>query len=223
MASTPVLIRNATRPNVMKDHARQLLLALLLCVVSTTTHAQSDRPLPSWNDGNAKNAIVDFVRRVTLNTSTDYVPPAERIAVFDNDGTLWVEQPMYTQLAFAIDRVKILADQHPDWKQKQPFKAVLDDDLAALAAAGEKGLMQLIMASHAGKSTAEFEQLVKDWFATARHPHYQRPYNELTYLPMVELLDYLRANDFKTYIVSGGASSSCGRSQWRPTASLPSK
>ena len=165
--------------------------------------AQAD-PLPSWNEGPARQAIVGFVQTATDESSPAFVPPAERIATFDNDGTLWVEHPMYTQLAFALDRIKELAPQHPEWKTKPPFQAVLDDDLAALAAAGEKGIAELVMASHAGMSTAEFEAIVRDWFAKARHPRFKRPYTELAYQPMLELLAFLRANGFKTYIVSGG-------------------
>jgi hypothetical protein len=166
--------------------------------------ARTADPLPSWNDGSAKRAILDFVRNVSTKDSSGFVPPAERIAAFDNDGTLWPEQPMYTQLAFAIERVKRLADQHPEWKTTQPFQAVLENDLAALAASGEKGLAQLVLATHAGLSTDEFDAIVTAWFKTARHPRFQRPYTELAFKPMVELLDYLRASSFKTYIVSGG-------------------
>lgn len=165
--------------------------------------AQAD-PLPSWNAGPTKQAIVEFVRATTDASSPQLVPPAERIAVFDNDGTLWPSHPMYTQLAFALDRVKELAPQHPEWKTTQPFQAVLENDMKALAAAGEKGIAELVMATHAGMTTAEFEAIVKDWFAKARHPRFQRPYTELAYQPMVELLAYLRAHGFKTYIVSGG-------------------
>jgi len=161
-------------------------------------------PLPSWNDGLTKGSIVAFVAKVTKEGSPDFVPPAERIATFDNDGTLWVEHPIYTQLAFALDRVKDLAPQHPEWKDQQPYKAVLDNDPKALAAMGEKGLLELVMATHAGMSTAEFETIVSDWFKKARDPRFKRPYTELAYQPMVELLAYLRANGFKTYIVSGG-------------------
>jgi len=161
-------------------------------------------PLQSWNDGAAKQAIVDFVRTVTDPSNPGYVSESERIATFDNDGTLWVEQPMYTQLAFALDRIRTLAPQHPEWKTTQPFKAVLDNDLAALGAAGEKGLVELVMASHAGMSTAEFEAIVTDWMDKARHPRFKQPYTSLTYQPMQELLAYLRANGFKTFIVSGG-------------------
>jgi hypothetical protein len=161
-------------------------------------------PLPSWNDGAAKKAITDFVARVTNRGGGDFVPPPKRIAVFDNDGTLWVEQPMYVQLAFALDRVKALAPQNPEWKNKQPFKAALEGDMKTLAAAGEHGLLKLIMATHAGMTTDEFERIVKDWLATARHPKFKRPYTELVYQPMLELLAYLRANGFKTFVISGG-------------------
>lgn len=160
--------------------------------------------LPSWNDGAAKQSIVEFVAKVTNEGGPDYVAPAERIAVFDNDGTLWVEHPMYVQLEFAFDRVKALAPMHPEWKQKQPFKAVLENDLKALAASGKKGLVELVMASHAGNTTEEFSQIVEDWLATAKHPKTGRPYTDMVYQPMLELLAYLRANGFKTYIVSGG-------------------
>jgi phosphoserine phosphatase len=190
----------------MKTALRPPALALALAAaltLGTRALAQTD-PLPSWNDTAAKKAIVDFVGEATRQGSPDFVPPAERIATFDNDGTLWVEHPMYTQLAFALDRIEALAPQHPEWKTKQPFKAVLDKDLASLGAAGEKGLVELVMASHAGMTTAEFEKIVEDWFAKARDPRFKRPYTELTYQPMVELLAYLRANGFKTYIVSGG-------------------
>ncbi len=168
-----------------------------------SAYAQSD-PLPSWNDTGPKSAIVSFVERVTKQGSPDFVPEPERIAVFDNDGTLWVEHPMYTQLAFALDRVKTLAPQHPEWQNVQPFKAVLDGDMKTLAASGEKGLLELIMATHAGMTTSDFEKVVTDWLSTARDPKFKRPYTELVYQPMVELLSYLRANGFKTFIVSGG-------------------
>jgi phosphoserine phosphatase len=166
--------------------------------------ATSSPPLPSWNDGATKQSILDFVAAVTREGSPDFISPAERIATFDNDGTLWVEHPMYTQLAFALDRVKALAPQHPEWKDAQPFKAALEGDMRALAASGERGLVALVMATHAGMSTAEFEKIVLDWVASARDPRWKRPYTELVYLPMVELLGFLRANGFKTFIVSGG-------------------
>ncbi len=178
-----------------------VVFAALLTAFSAA--AQTD-PLPSWHDTDTKKAIVAFVEKVTQQGSPDFVPPAERIATFDNDGTLWPSHPMYTQLAFALDRIKALAPQHPEWKTQQPFKAVLDNDLEALAASGEKGMVELVMASHAGMSTAEFETIVTDWFKKARHPRFKRPYTELAYQPMLELLAYLRANGFKTFIVSGG-------------------
>ena len=161
-------------------------------------------PLPSWNDGATKQAIVEFVARVTRQGGPDFVPPAERIATFDNDGTLWAEHPMYVQLAFALDRVKAMAPQHPEWKDKQPFKAALEGDMKTLAESGEHGMVELVMATHAGMTTEEFEKIVTDWLATARHPRFKRPYTELVYQPMLELLAYLRANGFKTFIVSGG-------------------
>jgi phosphoglycolate phosphatase-like HAD superfamily hydrolase len=160
--------------------------------------------LPSWNEGQAKRAINDFVRRVTREGSADFVPPAERIAVFDNDGTLWAEQPIYVQFAFALDRVKALAPSHPEWKQKQPFKGALEGDRKALAAAGERGLMEIIAATHAGTTSDEFAKVVSDWLGSAKHPTVGRPYTDLVYQPMLELLNYLRANGFKTFIVSGG-------------------
>jgi phosphoserine phosphatase len=186
-------------------NTRRLFTAALVgLLVLTAALARAADPLPSWNDTNTKKVIVTFVEKATTEGSTDFVPPAKRIATFDNDGTLWPSHPMYTQLAFALDRIKALAPQHPEWKDKQPFKAVLDNDIKALAAAGEKGLVELVMASHAGMSTADFEQIVTDWFKTAKHPRFKRPYTDLTYQPMLELLEYLRANGFKTYIVSGG-------------------
>jgi phosphoserine phosphatase len=161
-------------------------------------------PLPSWNDTAPKKALLAFVARVTNEGSPDFVPPGERIAVFDNDGTLWCEQPLYTQFAFAFDRVKALANRHPEWKDKQPFKAVLEGDRKALAEAGEKGLVEILMATHTGMTIAEFESTVLDWLATARHPKFDRPYTECVYQPMLEVLAYLRASGFKTFIVSGG-------------------
>jgi phosphoglycolate phosphatase-like HAD superfamily hydrolase len=179
------------------------LLAASLRFTSAGAQAQGD-PLPSWNEGATKASILDFVARVTTQGGPFFVPVHERIATFDNDGTLWVEQPMYVQLAFALDRAKAMAPMHPDWKTKQPFAAVLDDDLKAVAASGEKGLVEIIAATHAGMTTAEFEKIVSDWLATTRDHRFNRPYIELVYQPMLELLAYLRANGFKTYIVSGG-------------------
>jgi len=180
--------------------------ALLVAVaaLASIAWAQAADPLPSWNDGSAKARIVGFVQAVTDTGGRDHVAPADRIAVFDNDGTLWSEQPMYVQLAFALDRVKALAPQHPEWKDQQPFKAVLEGDMKALAQSGEHGLLELVMATHAGNTTEEFAAIVKDWLAEARHPKTRRPYTEMVYQPMLELLAYLRANGFKTFIVSGG-------------------
>ena len=177
--------------------------ALALLATPLPLQAQSD-PLPSWNDGATKQAITAFVEAVTTEGGADYVAPADRIATFDNDGTLWPSHPMYTQLAFALDRVKALAPDHPEWQDEQPFKAVLENDLKALGAAGKKGLMEIVGATHAGMTTADFETIVTDWFRTAKHPRFDRLYTDLAYQPMVELLEYLRANDFMTYIVSGG-------------------
>lgn len=160
--------------------------------------------LLSWNDGAAREAILSFVAQVTNKAGLGWVPPEERIAVFDNDGTLWSEQPAYFQLLFAVDRVRDLADEHPEWKSQQPFKGALEGDLEAVAASGTSGVLELLMASHAGMTSAEFTAIAADWFATARHPTLDRPYTELAYQPMLELLDYLRANGFKTFIVSGG-------------------
>jgi phosphoglycolate phosphatase-like HAD superfamily hydrolase len=167
-------------------------------------NAAADDPLPSWNDGAAKRAIVDFVQHVTTPGGKDFVPVPERIATFDNDGTLWAEQHMYFQFAFVIDRIKALAPQHPQWKTKQPYKAILDGDMKALAASGEKGMLQLLAVTHTGMTTEEFSKIVSDWTATAQHPRFKRPYIECVYQPMLELLAYLRTNDFKTFIVSGG-------------------
>lgn len=174
----------------------------VLLFVSTTV--ASAQPLASWNEGPAKQSIIDFVKAVTTEGSPDFVPVAERIATFDNDGCLWSEQPVYFQLFFAIDRVKAMADDHPEWKTTQPFQAVLEGDKAALGAMDHATLAQLIMATHAGMTTDEFDDAVRDWLDTAKHPRFDRPYDELTYQPMVELLEYLRANGFKTFIVSGG-------------------
>jgi hypothetical protein len=179
------------------------VLAALACAAFSKTIQAADQ-LPSWNDGVAKKSILQFVASVTKKGSPEFVSPADRIAVFDNDGTLWAEQPIYFQGFFTFDRVKALARQHPEWKEKQPFKAVLENDMKAFAAAGEKGAMEVLMASHAGVTTEEFEKIVKDWIATARHPRFNRPFTEMVYQPMLELLAYLRANGFKTYIVSGG-------------------
>jgi phosphoserine phosphatase len=161
-------------------------------------------PLPSWNEGAAKESILRFVERVTTERGQDFAPPLDRIAVFDNDGTLWSEKPFYFQLIFALDRVKALATQHPEWQDQQPFKAILEDDIERFLAGGLKAVLDVLVVTHGGNTSAEFEQIVLDWIANARHPRTGRPYTEMVYQPMLELLDYLRANDFRTYIVSGG-------------------
>lgn len=179
-----------------------ICLSIIVCLL-VGAHAETD-PLPSWNDTAPKKAIFAFIQKVTKEGTPDFVPIEQRIATFDNDGTLWVEQPMYTQFAFAIDRVKALAAQHPEWKTEQPFKAVLEGDIKALAASGEPGIMKIMAASHTGMTTEEFAKIVTDWISNARHPRFRRPYTECVYEPMLELMAYLRANGFKTYIVSGG-------------------
>lgn len=179
-----------------------LMITLIATIPGVAT--ATDDPLPSWNDGSVKKSVVDFVARVTTEGGPDFVSPAERIATFDNDGTLWAEQPIYFQLQFALDRVKALAPKHPEWKKTQPFKALLEGDKKAFAAGGEKALLEVMAVSHSGMTTEEFEGIVKDWLATAQHPRFKRSYNELAYQPMLELLAYLRVNGFKTFIVSGG-------------------
>ena len=173
-------------------------------LLSGPAAADATDPLPSWNDGKTKQSIVAFVEQVTTPGSREFVPPVERIATFDNDGTLWAEKPMYVQLLFALDRVKALAPQHPEWTSQEPFASLLKGDLKAALAGGDKALLEIVMATHAGMTTTEFEKIVKGWIATARHPTTKRPYTEMVYQPMLELLDYLRANGFKTFIVSGG-------------------
>jgi len=184
----------------MKRSITRFLFVLLLL----TNAAFAADPLPSWNDGAAKKSILEFVAKVTTPDSPDFVPVAERIATFDNDGTLWCEQPLPVQLAFVLDRVKALAPQHPEWKTQEPFASLLKGDMKTVAAGGERALMELIMATHTGMTTVEFEQIVKDWIATARHPKTGKLYTDMVFQPMLELLAYLRANGFKTYIVSGG-------------------
>jgi phosphoglycolate phosphatase-like HAD superfamily hydrolase len=185
---------------------RRVLLALVvtaLCVCEPVQAQQAD-PLPSWNDGAVKKSITDFVARTATAGGADFVPVDQRIATFDNDGTLWSEQPIYFQVAFAIDRVKAMAPQRPAWKTTEPFKSVLSGDREALAKLGEKGLLQIVAATHAGMTVAAFEKTVTEWLATARHPRFNKPYTDLVYQPMLELLAYMRANGFKTFIVSGG-------------------
>lgn len=172
-------------------------------LLSASAQAQTDLLL-SWNDGATKQAIVEFVARVTRQGGPDFVPPPERIATFDNDGTLWAEHPMYFQLAFALDRVKAMAPQHPEWKDTQPFKAAIEGDMKKLAESGEHGMVELVTVTHAGMTTEQFHKIVTDWLATARHPRFNRPYTELVYQPMLELVAYLRANGFKTFIASAG-------------------
>jgi len=180
----------------------RMLVAVLALVLGTVAHATD--LLPSWNDGPTKAALVSFVSRTTDPRSRDFLPPAERIAVFDNDGTLWAEQPMYVQMAFALDRVKVLAPQHPEWQDKEPFASLLKGDVKGALAGGEHAIAEIVMATHAGITTDEFEAVVRDWITTAKHPKTGRLYTEMVYQPMLELLAYLRANGFKTFIVSGG-------------------
>lgn len=187
--------------------SRRSFLAVAARASAATLYAavqEKTDPLPSWNEGTVKQKLIDFVTRTTKEGGADFVPAQERIAVFDNDGTLWNEQPMYVQLAFVLDRVKVLAQAHPDWKEKDPYKSALASDFAGLAKNGEKGLVELVMATHAGMTTDEFADIVRNWLATARHPKFGRPYTECIYQPMLEVLVYLRANGYKTYIVSGG-------------------
>ena len=186
-------------------HKQQLVTAALFCAMAcTATLAQPADPLPSWNAGKTKQSIVTFVSRVTEKGSPAFVPPAERIATFDNDGTLWAEQPLYFQFLFAIDRVKALAPEHPEWKEKEPYKSLLAGDMKGALAGGERSLMEIMAVAHSNMTTEEFEPIVKNWLATAKHPTTGRPYTQMAYQPMIELLAYLRANGFKTFIVSGG-------------------
>ena len=191
--------------NSLRKISLQILFAIPLFLLSALSlaMAQSD-PLPSWKDGAVKSAITNFVAKITQEGGPDFVKPEERIAVFDNDGTLWSEQPIYFQAAFALDRVKAMAAQHPEWKDAEPYKSVLAGDAKGIEAAGEKGLMELVAVTHSGITTDEFATIVADWLKTARHPRFDRPYDQLVYQPQLELLDYLRANGFKTFIVSGG-------------------
>jgi phosphoglycolate phosphatase-like HAD superfamily hydrolase len=175
-----------------------------MLALSFGTAAYADDALPSWNDGKAKQSIKDFVDKVTRADSPTFVPGAERIAVFDNDGTLWAEQPLYFQFLFAIDRVKALVPQHPEWKDKEPFASLLKGDMNGALAGGEHALLEIVAATHSGLTTDEFERVVKSWLETAKHPKTNRPYTEMAYQPMIELLAYLRSHGFKTFIVSGG-------------------
>lgn len=181
---------------------RSFIVVTLLTASLLPVAAQE--PLPSWNDGAARTRILNFVKATTTEGGEGYVAPEDRIAVFDNDGTLWSEQPYYFQLGFMLDRVKTLAPQHPEWKTKEPFKSILAGDLKGIAKGGEKGIVELGMVTHAGVTSDQFTKIVTEWFASAKHPKTGKPFNEMTFLPMRELLDYLRDNGFKTYIVSGG-------------------
>ncbi|MBX3388392.1 MAG: haloacid dehalogenase-like hydrolase [Phycisphaeraceae bacterium] len=180
---------------------RTILLSALLLLAPLSRAAD---PLPSWNDTEPKKAIIAFVEKVTKEGSPQFIKPEERIATFDNDGTLWCEKPNYVQAVFALDRVKELAPQHPEWNEKEPFKSILSNNLKAALAGGEKALVELVMATHAGTTTAEFEQIVKDWIAKSEHPRFKQPYTKCIYQPMLELMHYLRDNGFQAYIVSGG-------------------
>ena len=180
-----------------------LVAVVSLVVLASGASAETDA-LPSWNDGPTKQSIVEFVARVTKDGGPDYVKPDDRVAVFDNDGTLWIEQPMYNQFVFAIDEVKAKANEHPEWKDKEPFKSVLAGDMKAVGAMGEKGTLEIVAATHSGMTTDQFNDTVKQWLETAKHPRFKVPYTDLVYQPMLELLAYLRANGFKTFIVSGG-------------------
>jgi phosphoserine phosphatase len=189
----------------MKLHRPHTIAILALCAIfAVLLPAYAADPLPSWNDGATKKTIVEFVTKVTTERSPDFVPITERIATFDNDGTLWAEQPMYFQLIFALDRVKALAPLHPEWKTKEPFASLLKGDVKGALAGGEKAIAEIVMVTHAGMTTAEFEKIVTDWIATAKHPKTKHLFTEMVYQPMIELLAYLRANGFKTFIVSGG-------------------
>jgi hypothetical protein len=187
-------------------YTKHLVFFFLTIILFSCTEesVQKSDPLPSWNEGKTKQSIIDFVNEVTDKSSPNFVNPGDRIATFDNDGTLWSEQPYYFQLQFAIDRVKALAPEHPEWKNNPLFKAVLDNDIKKVLLFGEHGLLEIVMATHAGMTTEEFSRIVKEWINTARHPKTNKLYKEMVYHPMLELLDYLRANGFKTYIVSGG-------------------
>ncbi len=188
----------------MKASALYATALAALTATLSILPVRAANPLPSWNDTAPRKAITAFVEKVTQEGSTDFVPPTERIAVFDNDGCLWAEQPMYFQAFFIFDRIKALAPQHPDWTTRDPFASVLKGDVKAVLAGGEHALLEMAMATHAGVTTEEFDKIVTDWIATAKHPVTGRRFTEMVYQPMLELLAYLRAHDFKTYIVSGG-------------------
>jgi phosphoglycolate phosphatase-like HAD superfamily hydrolase len=183
----------------------RLAAALFLIVCALLPPAQAQPiPLVSWNDGVARQAIVDFVKTTTDKASPSYVPPDDRIATFDQDGTLWVEHPLYAQAMFVLERVRVLAPQHPEWKNEEPFKAVLSSDASAIGRFTEKNWIEIVAATHAGMSTEAFQDVVKQWIETAEHPRFKRKYTETVYQPMLEVMHYLRANGFRTYIVTGG-------------------
>jgi phosphoserine phosphatase len=161
-------------------------------------------PLPSWNEGQAKQAILEFIKNVTDPRNAQFVPTEDRIAVFDNDGTLWTEQPCYTQMAFLLDRIEDLAPQHPEWKEEQPFKSLLERDLKTALSGGLKEISEMIMVTHAGMTTTEFDKLVMEWISKALHPTFGKLYSECVFLPMLEVLEYFKSNGFRNYIVSGG-------------------
>jgi phosphoglycolate phosphatase-like HAD superfamily hydrolase len=188
----------------MKTIQTRSVLAVAIAIAAITPSARAADPLPSWNETDAKRAIIKFVENVTTEGSPEFVPPTQRIATFDNDGTLWSEQPMYFQLLFALDRVKTLAPEHPEWKGKEPFASLLKGDVKGALAGGQKAIAEIVMATHAGMTTEEFENIVVDWIDTAKHPVTGKRYTEMIYQPMLEVLVYLRANGFKTFIVSGG-------------------
>ncbi len=187
-------------------HSIYLVVAVFTALVLSISvlQAQENDPLPSWNEGEAKSSIIDFVTAVTTEGGADYVAPTDRIATFDNDGNLWGEQPLYVQLVFALDRVKEMAPQNPEWKDTEPFKSVLAGDMKGVAATGKEGLAKILAATHTGMTSEEFTRIAKEWIETARHPELNKPYTSLIYQPMLEVIDYLRANDFKVFIVSGG-------------------
>ncbi len=187
-----------------KANSLVALLGVAVCLCTSSALARGEDPLPSWRDGERKAAITDFVAQATDSRSAGFVPPAQRIATFDNDGTLWAEQPLYFQLFFILDRIRELAPEHPEWQDEEPFASVLKGDLESALASGNEGLLAMSAATQTGMSTAVFKQMVSDWIETARHPTTDRPFTEMVYQPMLEMLEYLRSNGFKTYIVSGG-------------------
>jgi hypothetical protein len=202
MNQTQTVGNSKAQLSIMK--LRALALSTIFFVFTFALPALAADPLPSWNDGPAKQSIITFVEKVTKPGSPDFVPVPERIATFDNDGTLWCEKPLPVQLYFVLDRVKALAPEHPEWQTTEPFASILKGDLKAALAGGDRALLEIIMATHTGMTTVEFEQIVKDWIATAKHPKTGKLYTEMVYQPMLEVLSYLRANGFKTFIVSGG-------------------